>query len=149
MIAAHGAETGSLHRRWSDDDLVILHPVFRGKRISTFGDDVWVMDSLVERSNTGVTDLHFEGMSGERKLTAKELMATRLNFPCVSSRRDRVVKRYSPLTVNAMLNALKAVYAFMTIKASPASDSCDRKTSTGIRQPSRRALRIACRRPAR
>lgn len=104
---------GIAPRHWADDDPVILRPRLRDVPVPRFGNDAWNLSCTKESCNQSPVTLHFSNLPPDRKLTAKEMMARRLNEPSASSRRNRVVKGYAALTCEAMLNFLRAVFAFM------------------------------------
>lgn len=109
----HDHLTISQPRHWRDDDIVVQFPVRSGIELPRYCDDVWDLKALDSAEHRSASSLYFDGLSGWRKQLAKELMATRLNIPTFSSRRNRVVKRYASNTCEAMLGALKRVFVYM------------------------------------
>ena len=102
----------ALKREWAPNDPVIDLPSVKDIPAPLFGDDVWELGCVFMRANKERPVLDFSGMTPVHKQVAKELMACRLNKPTVSTRRMRVVRRYSGSTCQFMLCQLRQAFRF-------------------------------------
>ena len=106
-----GSSTPS-RRIWREDDPVVDLPIHPSIAIPLFKEAKWNLACLHTLPNREPPTLDFSGMPAGLAKLAKELMATRLNEPTISSRRKRVVRRYSPQTCAFQLCQLRQASSF-------------------------------------
>ncbi|MCW6512802.1 hypothetical protein [Lichenifustis flavocetrariae] len=108
-------EPGRPKSKWiADTDAVISKTIHPGLPVPRFGEQRWDLRCIDDMPNRPASAITFESFDEpHRNLAARELVASRLDKPLVSSRGGSVVRRHRPSTCRQALASLRQLHSFM------------------------------------